>query len=71
MPYREFNIWAYEYYLENLIPNTVNSLTIPSSEIENYLTSNNEDIDCWKELNENSWFYLTKLDNKGVPQEKF
>lgn len=68
MPYREFNIWAYEYYLENLIPNTVNSLTIPSSEIENYLTSNNEDIGCWKELNENSWFYLTKLDNKGVPR---
>ncbi|OPB90364.1 hypothetical protein BAS06_08530 [Elizabethkingia miricola] len=68
MSYREFNSWVYKYYLENLIPNQINSLTIPSGEIEHYLISSNDDLKNWQEINRDSWSYLLKLYPDNTPR---
>ena len=66
MSYKDFNKWVKNYYEENLIQGQINTLTIPSIEIEEYLNSNNEIIENWSEVNSDSWSYL--LNTEGVPK---
>ncbi|NMR35470.1 hypothetical protein HIO71_14880 [Chryseobacterium aquaticum] len=67
MNYTEFNNWVYNYYLEYLIPNQVNSLTIPKSEIDFLIQSKNLKVNCFREINSESWSYLLGRNSKGIP----
>lgn len=66
-PYNKFNSWVYEYYISNCIPFQLNTLSIPSSEIENFTIENDIKINRFNELNKFSWSELLKVRN-GIPQ---
>ena len=66
-PYNKFNSWVYEYYISNCIPFQLNTLSIPSSEIENFTIENDIEISRFNELNKFSWLELLKVKNE-IPQ---
>ncbi len=68
MSYHKFNNWVYKYYMENLIPNQINSLTIPSGEIEYYLISSHDNIKNWREINNDFWSHLLKPCSNNIPR---
>lgn len=65
--YSKFNQWVYEYYISNCIPNELNTLSIPSSEIENFAFENDIMLNNFFELNRRSWINLLKINNE-IPQ---
>jgi hypothetical protein len=65
--YSVFNNWVYDYYLNNCIPNQINSLSIPVSEIDEFIVEYNIELNSFKEINNESWSYLIKEKN-GIPQ---
>lgn len=68
MNYREFNYWVYTYYLETLIPNQVNCLTIPRSEIEELQNSFDLDTTNFPEIKRHDWSYLLKNYDDDTPK---
>lgn len=66
MNYRNFNHRVYKYYLENLIPNEYNTLTIPKSDFED-LIENILNAKKFKEVNEYDWSFLLKYDD-NIPR---
>lgn len=65
--YSKFNKWVYDYYIDNCIPYQLNSLSIPSSEIEEFAIENEMKLDSFKEINDDDWYYLLK-EKEGIPQ---
>ncbi len=65
--YSKFNKWVYNYYLNNFIPNQINSLSIPISEIDGVVAEYDIKLDDFKEINCQSWFYLLR-EKEGIPQ---
>lgn len=65
--YSKFNLWVYNYYLNNCIPNQINSLSIPVSEIDGFITEYDIKLVDFKEITSQSWFYLLKIKD-GIPQ---
>lgn len=65
--YSKFNAWVFDYYLNNCIPNQINSLSIPVSEIDEFIVEYNIELDSFKEINNRSWSYLIK-EKEGIPQ---
>lgn len=65
--YEKFNKWVYEYYTDNCIPNQLNSLSIPSSEIEEYCIENDIELNNFKELNKYDWSHLLEK-KEDIPQ---
>jgi len=65
--YSKFNKWVFNYYINNCIPYQLNSLSIPSSEIEEFAIENEIKLDHFKEINCQSWSYLLK-EKEGIPQ---
>lgn len=65
--YNKFNKWVFNYYLDNCILNEINSLSIPLSEIEEFVNEYDIALDSFKEVNSRNWFYLLK-EKEGIPQ---
>jgi hypothetical protein len=65
--YSKFNKWVYDYYIDNCIPYQLNSLSIPSSEIEQFAIENEMRLDGFKEINGDDWHYLLK-EKEDIPQ---
>lgn len=65
--YIRFNSWVYEYYINNCIPFQLNTLSIPSSEIQNFAIENDIEISRFNELSKFSWLELLKVKNE-IPQ---
>jgi hypothetical protein len=65
--YNKFNKWVYDYYIDNCIPYQLNSLSIPSSEIEEFAIENEMRLDGFKEINGDDWHYLL-TEKEGIPQ---
>lgn len=65
--YFKFNSWVFDYYINNCIPYQLNTLSIPSSEIENFTIENDIEISRFNELNKFSWLELLKVKNE-IPQ---
>lgn len=68
MSYHTFNNWVYKYYEENLIPNQINTLTIPKSILEDFLLERNIVITSFLEIKEFNWSYLLKENSTGIPK---
>ena len=68
MNYTEFNNWVYNYYLEFLIPDEINSLTIPKGEIDFLVQTKNLLVNGFKEINEKNWSELLVANSNGVPK---
>lgn len=66
MDYRQFNRNVYSYYIENLIPNEYNTLTIPKSDFED-LIEDVRYIHTFKEVKEYDWSLLLKFD-ENIPK---
>lgn len=65
--YSKFNIWVYDYYITNCIPNQINSLSIPISEIDKFIAENDIKLDGFKEINCLSWSHLLE-EKESIPQ---
>jgi len=65
--YFKFNKWVCDYYINNCIPYQLNSLSIPSSEIDEFAFENDIKLDDFKEINKGNWYYLLK-EKEGTPQ---
>lgn len=65
--YGKFNKWVYDYYIDNCIPNQINSLSIPISEFDGFTAENNIKLDSFNEINSKDWSYLLK-EKEGIPQ---
>lgn len=65
--YQKFNLWVYNYYLNNCIPNQINSLSIPNTEIESYMAECELHLTSFKEINQNDWSNLLK-ESESIPQ---
>jgi hypothetical protein len=65
--YSKFNKCVYNYYIDNCIPYQLNSLSIPSSNLEEIAIENDIKIDGFKEINCHSWFYLLS-EKEDIPQ---
>lgn len=65
--YVSFNKWVYNYYINYCIPNQLNSLSIPSSEIDEFVIANAVRLDSFEEVNSDSWSNLLKK-KETIPQ---
>ena len=65
--YRTFNKWVYNYYVNYFIPYQLNSLSIPRSEIDEFVKVNNIRLVSFEEINSNSWSDLLKK-KETIPQ---
>lgn len=63
--YIKFNNWVYNYYIDNCIPKQINSLSIPLSEIEEFLRVNEINLVDFEEIKTYSWGNLVN-DEKDV-----
>lgn len=68
MKYSEFNNWVFKYYSENLIPNQINSLTIPTSEYEELKNSLGLVMSAFPEVYKNHWSDLLGSYSNGIPK---
>src|SRR5690606_2945712 len=64
--YQYFNEWVYEYYMENFIPDRINTLTIPSSVLDSFKIEHNCSFTDFNEIKRGDWSLLTNESN-GIP----
>lgn len=65
--YQQFNRWVCDYYDNNLIEGQINTLTIPKSEIDNFVASYKIELDTFDEIKYHYWGKLIEYSSNNQP----